>query len=120
MALFLMPTYVFYADGRAVLVAAQTPHAALEPGWADHPNGPFPTNGAGPPETVVVVSFPPTAPEEAPSLAALSEEEKPVANVQQVSETAEASESEAPAPARAAPKAKGWPKGKPRGPRVKE
>ena len=111
MALFLMPTYVFYADGRAVLVAAQTPHAALDPGWAEHPDGPFPTNGAGTDKTFVVVSFPPTAPEEAPSLAALSE-------------TAEASESEAPAqapaPARAAPKAKGWPKGKPRGPRVKE
>lgn len=103
MALFFMPTYVYYADGRTVLVAAQTPHEALAPGWAEHPAGPFPTNGAGPPpvETVVVVSFPPAAQEES-SLAALSEAapdgEPPEATVRR----------------------KGWPKGKPRGPRVKE
>ena len=38
-----LPAVRYYADGRSVLVETLAEFEALEPGHADHPDGPFPT-----------------------------------------------------------------------------
>ena len=38
-----LPAVRYYADGRWVLVETLAAFEALEPGHADHPDGPFPT-----------------------------------------------------------------------------
>lgn len=38
-----LPTWRYYADGRSVIVHTPAEYAALEPGHADNPGGPFPT-----------------------------------------------------------------------------
>lgn len=38
-----LPAVRYYADGRSVLVESLAEFEALDPGHADHPDGPFPT-----------------------------------------------------------------------------